>query len=220
MSSSVPDHVRSIVGRAGSRLTPGGGSSAPVQRRTHLSATQDGTALTVEFTLRGTDRAEAVYALADTDWVPCGDVEVAGTTGADTTYRARFDLAALAAATADHPVVAVAPTRPGSQSGDENPEGLRLKLFADVASPSGYVRPLGRVVDWSADGEVAGGRRPGGRHALPRPPRAVRDHRRARLRDGQHRRTARSPRSSTPRACSRCSSGHRCRRRARCATTG
>ena len=59
-------------------------------------------------------------------------------------------------------MVAVAPTRPGSQAGDENPEGLRLKLFADVASPSGYVRPLGRVVDWSADGEVAGAGDPEG----------------------------------------------------------
>ena len=219
MNSSVPDHVRSIVGRAGSRLTPGGGSSAPVQRRTHLSATQDGAALTVEFTLRGTDRAEAVYALADTDWVPCGDVEVAGSTGADTTYRARFDLAALAAATADHPVVAVAPTRPGSQSGDENLEGLRLKLFADVASPSGYVRPLGRVVDWSADGEVAGAGDPEGGRATAtpsgssRPPTCPSSRRSAPS-------TAPSPRSSAPRDCSRCWSGHRCRRRARCATTG
>ena len=36
------------------------------------------------------------------------------------------------------------------------PEGTRLRLFVEVASPSGYVRPLGRVVAWSADGEVAG----------------------------------------------------------------
>jgi CDP-glycerol glycerophosphotransferase len=162
VTSSVPDHVRSIVGRAGSRLTPGGGSSTPVQRRTQLSASQDGAALTVEFTLRGTDRVDAVYALADTDWVHCGEVEVAGTAGADTTYRARVDLAALAAATADHPVVAVAPTRPGSQAGDDTSEGLRLRLFADVTSPSGYVRPLGRVVAWGDDGEVAGADDPEG----------------------------------------------------------
>ena len=156
MSSSVPDHVRSIVGRAGSRLTPGGGSSAPVQRRTHLSATQDGTALTVEFTLRGTDRVGAIYALADTDWVPCGDVEVAGSTGSDTTYRTRIDLAALAAATADHPGVATVPARPGSQASDDDLGGTWLQLFVDVTSPSGYVRPLGRIVSWAVDDEGAG----------------------------------------------------------------
>ena len=179
VSSSVPDHVRSVVGRAGSRLTPGGRSSAPVQRRTHLSATQDGAALTVEFTLRGTDRADAVYALADTDWVPCGDLEVASTVGDDTTYRARIDLAALAAATADHPVVAVAPTRPGSQAGDENPGGPAPAAVRRRRQPQRLRAPAraGRRLECRRRGRRR--RRRGGRHPLPRPPRAVRDHRRA-----------------------------------------
>jgi CDP-glycerol glycerophosphotransferase len=134
-----------------------GGSSAPVQRRTHLAASQVGTALTVDFTVRGTDRVHGAYALVDSLWVPCGSVERVGSVGSDTTYRTTVDLAALAADTAalvegQGVPVPVAPD-PGE---DASSEGTRVRLFVEVASPSGYVRPLGRVVAWSADGEVAG----------------------------------------------------------------
>jgi len=156
VSPSVPGSVRSVLKRAEAGVRLRRGESTPVQRRVHLAAEQDGSVLTVHLTIAGTDRVDAVYALAGTSWVPCGDVEATSTAGADTTYRARVDLAALAAATADHVAVTVAPTRFRSQSGDGSPAGARLRLFVDVASPSGYVRPLGRVVSWGADGEAAG----------------------------------------------------------------
>ena len=128
-----------------------------MQRRTHLAASQVGTALTVDFTVRGTDRVHGAYALVDSLWVPCGSVERVGSVGSDTTYRTTVDLAALAADTAalvegQGVPVPVAPD-PGE---DASSEGTRVRLFVEVASPSGYVRPLGRVVAWSADGEVAG----------------------------------------------------------------
>lgn len=157
MSSSVPGSVRSALGRAGARVAARGrGSSAPEQRRTHLRASQDGTSLTVELTIRGTDRIGAVHALADTEWLPCADVELAHSSGDESTYRATIDLVALAAAAAGHVGVAPEPARPGSEASDEDVDGTRLRLFVDVASPSGYVRPLGRVVAWGEDGEVAG----------------------------------------------------------------
>lgn len=160
MSSSVPDHVRSALGRVRSRA---GGSSAPVQRRTRLAAWQDGPALIVEFTLRGSDRVDAVHALTDSVWISCGDATVVRSTGAETTYRADVDLAHLAAETAALVAPAVAPPHSAVDAGDDAAsEGTRLRLFVDVASPSGYVRPLGRVVAWSADGGVAGADDPAG----------------------------------------------------------
>ena len=159
VSSSVPGHVRSAVGRASARVRnrATGGSSAPVQRRTHLTASQVGTALTVEFTVRGTDRVDGAYALVDSLWVPCGSVE------RDRLQRHRhhlphhIDLAALAADTAELVEGQACRSRPAPDPGDDAPaEGTRVRLFVEVASPSGYVRPLGRVVAWGADGEVAG----------------------------------------------------------------
>jgi len=153
VSSSVPGHVRSAVSRTGSRFASRATGSAPVQRRTHLRAQQDGTALTVDFTVRGTDRVDAVYALADSGWVPCGAVEALSTDADRTTYRARVDLAALAAEALEHLAPGVHRTAASTEKGEDvSDEGTRLRLFVHVVSPSGYVRPLGRVVAASGDG--------------------------------------------------------------------
>jgi CDP-glycerol glycerophosphotransferase len=152
VASSVPRHVRTTIGALGSRVrSRGRATTTPEQRRVHLAMTQSGSTLTVRFRLQGTDRVGGLWALGEQLWLRCGDVERTSTEGDETTYTAHVDLTTLARTATTH-LRPEAATAGDADEDDAQPAGIRLRLFVDIASPSGFVRRQGRVVDWNPDG--------------------------------------------------------------------